>query len=402
MSPAAASRRHAALPEGSGTGTALPPAVAPPAAALDRRAGAAQGDAGSGWRGALREDAPFLGVIAGHVLAGVAMGHPPRVDTMLRVWFLSAYPLAICAIWLLASYGLFQRRRLGAEPGMTPGQLWRAYRAEWLTDRRAAGFAVVFLAFPLVMSQYISLKSGMSSFAPFSWDARLAGWDRALHFGRDPWRILHPLLARPVVTNVLDVLYYVWFPMKAAVIVSLAWSGSRVLRLQGLVTYAAVLALLGNGLAALLSSAGPVYFARVTGLADPYEPLFRYLHSVVLYDNLLSLDSQAALWAAYTGVGDFAFSGISAAPSIHVALSVLFALVGWRAGRWIGGALTLYAFCIFLGSIHLGWHYALDGYVSAVLVLGTWKVAGWWAERHFRRTGLSRRLEGGAEAGVVD
>lgn len=47
--------------------------------------------------------------------------------------------------------------------------------------------------------------------------------------------------------------------------------------------------------------------------------------------------------------------------------------LGWCYSRRAGIALTLNAVVIMIGSVHLGWHYALDGYVGA---LGT--VVVWW------------------------
>jgi PAP2 superfamily len=87
-------------------------------------------------------------------------------------------------------------------------------------------------------------------------------------------------------------------------------------------------------------------------------------------------------------------NGISAMPSVHVAVAVLFALAGGRAGRWPGRLFTAYAGIVLLGSVHLGWHYAVDGYVSAAIVAGLWLLSGplatWYHERVCRGTGRAR------------
>jgi hypothetical protein len=81
-----------------------------------------------------------------------------------------------------------------------------------------------------------------------------------------------------------------------------------------------------------------------------------------------------------TGTYDFG-SGISAMPSIHVSAAVLFALLGWRVDRRLGIGFTIFAIVIMIGSVHLAWHYAIDGYLSAALTLVIWWVCGWWVGR---------------------
>ncbi len=87
-----------------------------------------------------------------------------------------------------------------------------------------------------------------------------------------------------------------------------------------------------------------------------------------------SLNVMNELWKNYeTGHG--VVNGISAMPSMHVGTSVLFALLGFASGhRWIGWLLSGFAFLIFVGSVHLAWHYAIDGYAGALVA-----VFGWWA-----------------------
>ena len=68
-------------------------------------------------------------------------------------------------------------------------------------------------------------------------------------------------------------------------------------------------------------------------------------------------------------------------PSMHVAEAVLFAILGWKANRWLGEALTLFALITQVGSVHLGWHYAIDGYLAAVAVVPIWLLGGWIARQ---------------------
>ena len=39
--------------------------------------------------------------------------------------------------------------------------------------------------------------------------------------------------------------------------------------------------------------------------------------------------------------------------------------------------LTAFAVVIQVGSVHLGWHYAVDGYIGARLTLAVWLGVGW-------------------------
>ena len=73
--------------------------------------------------------------------------------------------------------------------------------------------------------------------------------------------------------------------------------------------------------------------------------------------------------------------GISAMPSLHVAIAVLTALCvrdRFPGLQWLP---WIYAVIIYIGSIHLGWHYASDGIVSAVGMVAIWKAAGWYLDR---------------------
>jgi hypothetical protein len=42
----------------------------------------------------------------------------------------------------------------------------------------------------------------------------------------------------------------------------------------------------------------------------------------------------------------------------------------------LGTVFTVFALVILIGSVHLAWHYAVDGYVAAIAVYCLWVVVG--------------------------
>ena len=90
---------------------------------------------------------------------------------------------------------------------------------------------------------------------------------------------------------------------------------------------------------------------------------------------------QNGLWSIFSLKGAIAGAGISAMPSIHVAMATTLALLGWRLGRLWGIAYTLFAVAIFIGSIMLAFHYALDGIAGAAAAAAIWTAAGRMIDR---------------------
>lgn len=261
---------------------------------------------------------------------------------------------------------------------------WRWMATHLLSPRKLAGFAIAFAALGLLMPTFIAFKRSIPVVHPFSWDPAFMAWDRVLHFGLHPWQWLHPLLSEPWITLLIDRAYLLWIHVMWFTLFWQAWHGSRegVTRSQYLLAFVLSWILLGTVAATLFSSAGPVYFAEVTGRPGPYGPLLEYLHQVGQIYELRALWAHDYLWNAYVAKQAVAVAGISAMPSMHIAIALLQVLLGFSVNRLIGWAYTVFAGVIFLGSIHLAWHYAIDAYASAVGVLVIWWASGrlalWW------------------------
>jgi hypothetical protein len=250
---------------------------------------------------------------------------------------------------------------------------WSGARAELLTVPRLVRVVFVILLVPLFLGAFGRWKLLIHVVQPFAWDVRLSALDAKLLLGHHPWALLQPALGTPPVTRLLDFAYVpVMLASLIGVTVWQGWTTDDALRRRFLLTFVLSWILLGTGLAMALSSAGPCYYARVTGLPDPYAGLMSYLRQVHQATPLTALAIQDALWQSHTSKVPGSFSEISAMPSIHVAMPTLFALAGHQADRRLGWALAALAVIVFLGSVALGWHYAVDGYVGAAGVALLW------------------------------
>ncbi len=244
---------------------------------------------------------------------------------------------------------------------------------------------------------FSTIKDAVPMVNPFSWDMTFMELDRVLHFGMDPWRILHPVLGYAPVTFLLNIVYNIWF-----VVIWMAWvwlvfaERQSVLRLQYLVAYFLSWSIGGSLLAIVFSSAGPVYYGNLDLGANPYAPLMSYLRATSEIVPLWAVDTQDLLWEAYLNDGKGLVSGISAMPSMHNTAAMMIALLGWRISRRAGIAGSLFALGIFLGSIHLGWHYAVDAYMGFAIAGISWYLSGrfarWYMQRDFVKK-HTRQLE---------
>jgi len=254
----------------------------------------------------------------------------------------------------------------------------RIWRPSELAQRllSAAPFLIVW---PIFMAGFTAVKTLLNDIVPFTWDQWLMNAGRQLHFGKHPLQWL--TIQNPDVTRLLESTYAFWGVLLVAVPFAVAMGRPDCpRRMRFLTAIVLVFILLGNVAAGLFMSAGPFWFA-VSGMPrNDYAGLFAYLTQVDPDGDFSAVSLQRYLWQAYLDGRTHLGSGISAFPSIHVAVATLYAIYAWPLGRLPRIAALAYLAAVMIGAVHLGWHYALDCYAGvfgAAAIFGAVAVAQW-------------------------
>ncbi len=229
----------------------------------------------------------------------------------------------------------------------------------------------------LVKGTFTSVKNMLPDISPYVWDQRWADLDAWLAGGVDPWRYLEPLVSRPWAIHAVEVSYLTgWMLMIGLVPAIVAFAPRfRPIRLRFFITYILCWIVIGNVLAAAGMSAGPAFYGEITGDTARFQPLLDYL-AANSGSEYSAFDLQIALWQAYETGRVSLGTGVSAFPSMHIAMATLWVIVGFVAGPVFAAAAIAFLLFILASSVALGWHYAIDGYASIVLVWLIWFAVG--------------------------
>lgn len=222
---------------------------------------------------------------------------------------------------------------------------------------------------------FAQIKNLIPVFNPFSWDEVFMHLDKALHFGSQPYEIVHAVFGWQITLSFFTGLYNLWlFLMYFVLFGACFMRQDSPVRMQFLVAFLLTWAIGGNLVATIFSSAGPVYYANL-GLGDAYAGLLNLLqrHSETAGISVVAV--QDMLWSWHTS--DQQLNAISAFPSMHVASSTLMAIFLCRLSRVLGLVASVFAVGIMIGSVLLAWHYAVDGYAGALIAVACWKLSGW-------------------------
>jgi hypothetical protein len=323
-------------------------------------------------------------ILLGYSLCVLATGRVPIAEffRLFKLYLATAFTMAAVTVIGAIAITLFRSMKL-RKPGQST--LFFVLIKSWLNERwtrdRFVSFVWPPLLFAVLMTSFNSFKQLVLGKVPFRYDVTFAQWDKMLFLGNDPWTVTHAILPAPWMTRVVDLTYHSWFlPMTIGVLICAYLPSSTFrLRTQYLLTYIGIWIGIGTVLAYVFPSAGPCFYNDFVGQSDSFAQLMARLQVVGgAYEqgSLGFLASQDYLRQTHGAQNLIIGGGISAMPSVHNALAVLFAIAAFQVNRRAGWLMSVYAVVIWIGSIHLGWHYAVDGILAAVVTLGLWHGAG--------------------------
>jgi hypothetical protein len=236
---------------------------------------------------------------------------------------------------------------------------------------------------------FSDVQSNILTLQPDTWDQLFADWDKAIHFGKQPWEWLQPVIGYAPITFLINLNYNMWFFTMMMLLIFFGFAEkTSITRTRFFITFIGIWIVSGNILAVVFSSAGPCYFSRLGLSPDPYAGLMHYLRGVNETIPVWAVSLQDLLWQGH--MQNLEGSVVSAMPSLHNGSALLFAIAGFHINKFWGRVLALHAALIYIGSIHLAWHYAIDSYLSWAVTVLIWSLsaplASWWHSTKTQKT----------------
>lgn len=212
----------------------------------------------------------------------------------------------------------------------------------------------------LNMITFMWTKPLLNYLVPFWADPHMAAFDRAI-FQTDPWKLVSWLNHWAVA----PIYHRGWFAlMILTLLLVLAKPSSRV-RSALLLSYFILWSVAGPVVHIALPTAGPVFYERL-GYGSDFT-------NIPLTDEMTRMGDY--LWAIYSERSFGPGAGISAMPSLHIATTTWCVLAfAYLYKRWVL-PIGAFGFLIFMMSVSLGWHYAVDGIVGSILAVLSFAVA---------------------------
>lgn len=217
---------------------------------------------------------------------------------------------------------------------------------------------------------YTLMKGTIPVLVPYWADDMMAHWDIVLHGGVAPWELSHRLSAYIDTDGAARTYSGFWGAFAFSFPAFLALSDQdQTRKMRFLTLYVLAWIVLGNLIATVFSSVGPIYADRYYG-GDTFAPMIASLNDLTFPGT--SLDAlQNWLWDSLIAEDGMTTGGaaISAFPSMHVAVATIWAIYMTERSWFFAPVAIGFAVTILFLSVYTGWHYAVDGYVSIAVIL---------------------------------
>lgn len=246
-----------------------------------------------------------------------------------------------------------------------------------LTRRNLPRFAMLGVGLALIalhMASFNWSKSILPSAVPFWADRPLANFDDAL-FGMPAWRWTLQWVGPT--SEVFRRAYGLWLPIHLIALAAVVCFRPSERKTRLMLTYILTW-MVGTVISFVASSAGPLFYGPL-GFGDRFQDLIGqpYLNGIP--------KTAAYLWNNYTQQTAVTGGGISAFPSLHVAMALWVAAV--VRFHW---AAMIFSALVFVGSFLLGWHYFLDAPAGVACFLFAYAIAGHYVAWS-RNRGISKQ-----------
>lgn len=220
----------------------------------------------------------------------------------------------------------------------------------------------------ILIGMFTSVKTSFSALQGFQHDVWQANLDKILFLGNDPWQVIFKPFHSETLQSIIETNYNVIWHLQTYIILFFVCLSKNYqnFRKRYFVCFAVSWMIIGNLFAGLFISAGPAFYENVTGDALRFGEQMKMLAA---YNESTAIHFQAYLWNLYETRSTAFGSGISAFPSMHVAVVALNAIFAFEINKKLGILATFYALFVGYSSVYLAWHYAIDGIFSAIILI---------------------------------
>lgn len=288
---------------------------------------------------------------------------------------------ALVCVQLLIFYALVEMGiAITSARTLNPALLIKAIDVRFSTCNEdgslSRGIKAMGILYPLFFA-FTAFKSLIPVLHTYSLDPLFAQVDFILHGNHYPHSLLGALNQSTIAVRFAEYIYYLWF------LVVLMANGFAIffdtdMKRRMRYLWASVLSwmIVGSLGATLLSSVGPIFYGHFYDGINPYQDIQNNFE--------IARQNGAILWPEAVNVLlDITrnniicdLNGISAMPSMHVGISFLISLYAFAIHRKAGYIALAFTILIFLSSLLLGFHYAIDGYISCIAMATIWIICG--------------------------